>query len=293
MRNPRMHGIAYIVSITRGSSSKSSSMTVERSPGDILRMLQADLWKDTLNSDYRPRKSVDCDGTRPESEQADRRVKVEPKEVLADRLWKRYLDKNQKHDKEQVERWKGDADGILIFTGLFSATVAAFIVESYKGLEPDSGDATVVLLSQLVAIVNGTQPPPPLSTPFSAPHNIVDVNVFWFFSLILSLTCALGATLVQQWTRYYSQAVFDDHDTPPRERGRLRALLSSGVECFRLPTITNALPLLLHTSVFLFFSGIVEFLWPINRAVAILSLVIIGLVVSTYAMLTLLPLFLL
>ncbi|KAI0319074.1 hypothetical protein OF83DRAFT_1041691, partial [Amylostereum chailletii] len=105
----------------------------------------------------------------------------------------------------QIETWKGDADGILIFTGLFSATVAAFIVESYKLLEPDSGDATVVLLSQLVAIVNGSQPLTSPSAPFSAPRSIIDVNILWFFSLIFSLTCALGATLVQQWTRNYSQ----------------------------------------------------------------------------------------
>ncbi|KAI0319075.1 hypothetical protein OF83DRAFT_1042768, partial [Amylostereum chailletii] len=128
--------------------------------------------------------------------------------------------------------------------------------------------------------------------PFSAPRSIIDVNILWFFSLIFSLTCALGATLVQQWTRNYSQAVFDEH-TAPRERGRLRAFLFAGVKRFRLPTVTSALPLLLHISVFLFFSGIVEFLWPINKVVALLTLVVVVIVGSIYAILTILPLLIL
>ncbi|KAI0308600.1 hypothetical protein OF83DRAFT_1180609 [Amylostereum chailletii] len=199
----------------------------------------------------------------------DSEGKPESEKVLSDRFWTRYLDINKKYDKEQIEIWKSDAEGILLFTGLFSATVAAFIVESYKLLEPDPDDTMVVLLSQLVTIANGTlQPPPRPITPFSPPHGVIDVNVFWFSSLILSLTCALSATLVQQWTRDYKQAVFDEHASP-QERGRLRGFLFAGVERFRLPTVTNVLPLLLHTSVFLFFSGVVEFLWPINRRVAL------------------------
>ncbi|KAI0310756.1 hypothetical protein OF83DRAFT_1070038, partial [Amylostereum chailletii] len=112
--------------------------------------------------------------------------------------WMKYLERNKKYDKEQIEKWTGDADGILIFTGLFSATVAAFIVESYKLLKPDSGDVTVVLLSQLITIVNGSQPLTSPSPTFSTPRTIININILWFFSLILSLTCALGATLVQQ-----------------------------------------------------------------------------------------------
>ncbi|KAI0306815.1 hypothetical protein B0F90DRAFT_1849195 [Multifurca ochricompacta] len=54
------------------------------------------------------------------------------------KLWSMYLTEAEKQDKEITESWKGDTDGILVFTGLFSATVAAFIIESYKKLSPDS-----------------------------------------------------------------------------------------------------------------------------------------------------------
>jgi Family of unknown function (DUF6535) len=34
---------------------------------------------------------------------------------IASRFWSRSLRKSEKHDKELVDTWKGDADGILIF----------------------------------------------------------------------------------------------------------------------------------------------------------------------------------
>jgi len=34
---------------------------------------------------------------------------------IASKFWSRSLNKSEKYDKELVETWKGDADGILIF----------------------------------------------------------------------------------------------------------------------------------------------------------------------------------
>ncbi|KAI0058249.1 hypothetical protein BV25DRAFT_1290701 [Artomyces pyxidatus] len=39
-----------------------------------------------------------------------------------DSIWSMYLSKVEKTDKDLAEDWKGNTDGILIFTGLFSAT---------------------------------------------------------------------------------------------------------------------------------------------------------------------------
>ncbi|KAH8977992.1 hypothetical protein EDB86DRAFT_2784059, partial [Lactarius hatsudake] len=75
-------------------------------------------------------------------------------------LWSMYLTEAEKQDTEVIGSWKGDTNGILVFTGLFSATVASFLVESYKTLSPDPGDTTNALLAQisvqLVSISNGT-----------------------------------------------------------------------------------------------------------------------------------------
>ncbi|KAI0266412.1 hypothetical protein BC834DRAFT_823665, partial [Gloeopeniophorella convolvens] len=127
---------------------------------------------------------------------------------LESEFWPFVLKKSEKHDKELAETWKSDADGILIFTGLFSAIVTAFIVESYKRLQPDPGDTTNFILSQisqqLAPSLNGTQAPavtrPP---PFHASPASIRFNILFFLSLCLSLTCALLATLMQQWSRNY------------------------------------------------------------------------------------------
>ncbi|KAI9428401.1 hypothetical protein H4582DRAFT_1769883, partial [Lactarius indigo] len=99
-------------------------------------------------------------------------------------LWSMYLTEAEKQDKDVTESWKGDAEGILVFTGLFSATVAAFIIESYQNLSPKSGDTTNALLTQisqqLVNISNGT---PLMSVtaqighPFKPTASAVRVNV--------------------------------------------------------------------------------------------------------------------
>ncbi|KAH8982841.1 hypothetical protein EDB92DRAFT_2071937 [Lactarius akahatsu] len=123
-----------------------------------------------------------------------------------------YLTEAEKEDKEIAENWKADTEGILVCAGLFSATVAAFLIESYKKLSPDSGDTTNALLTQisqqLVNISNGT----PLtsataqgSQPFTPTASAVRVNVMWFLSLVLSLSSGLSAALVREWARRYQE----------------------------------------------------------------------------------------
>ncbi|KAI0312412.1 hypothetical protein OF83DRAFT_1031245, partial [Amylostereum chailletii] len=163
--------------------------------------------------------------------------------------WNDYLSQTEKIDKALVEDWKGDADTILIFTGLFSATVGTFALESYKSLRPDP---SVDLLSKLVAFtIDGTHlSTSPAPQAFHASPNSVWVSALWFCSLVLSIACALGATLVQQWVRVYTQ-VTQDAKPSTLERGRVRALMFNGVIRFHMPQIIRGMPLLLHTALFI------------------------------------------
>ncbi|KAF7341193.1 hypothetical protein MVEN_01854300 [Mycena venus] len=121
-------------------------------------------------------------------------------EAAAAKLWAVYISEAEKYDKGLVESWKSDMEGMLIFAGLFSASLTAFLIESYKTLIVDSGDATVQLLTrisqQLEASANGsTFPiPPPIDMSFTPTTASVVCNALWFISLGLSLTCALIAT---------------------------------------------------------------------------------------------------
>lgn len=58
---------------------------------------------------------------------------------------------------------------------------------------------------------------------------------------------------------------------------------------FKMTTLVEGIPTLLHLSVFLFFAGLVEFLFPINRAVAITILVVVAASGAVYAVITILP----
>ncbi|KAJ7691160.1 hypothetical protein B0H17DRAFT_901705, partial [Mycena rosella] len=87
-----------------------------------------------------------------------------------------------------------------------SASLTAFLIESYKTLNPDSGNRTVQLLTQisqhLVASANGSTFQVPKASPAFAPSaSSLVCNVLWFISLGFSLTCTLIATLLEHWAR--------------------------------------------------------------------------------------------
>ncbi|KAH9010777.1 hypothetical protein EDB85DRAFT_1189429 [Lactarius pseudohatsudake] len=210
------------------------------------------------------------------------------------RLWMLYLTEAEKEDKEITENWKGDTEGILVFTGLFSATVATFIIESYKQLSLDSGVTTNALLTQISQQLADTSNGTPFagvgaqnSLPFKPTASAVRVNVMWFLSLVLSLTCALSATLMQQWARRYQELA--RRRGAPHKRARMRAYIFDGIKGFRMTRAIEAMPMLLHLSVFLFFAGLIEFLIPINTTVAYFTLGWIALFALAYVILTILP----
>ncbi|KAJ7792721.1 hypothetical protein B0H14DRAFT_3562485, partial [Mycena olivaceomarginata] len=69
-------------------------------------------------------------------------------ELASAKLWAVYISEAEKYDKALVESWKSDMDGLLIFA-LFSASLTAFLIESYKTLSPDQGAMTIALLAQI------------------------------------------------------------------------------------------------------------------------------------------------
>jgi hypothetical protein len=179
-------------------------------------------------------------------------------------------------------------------TGVFSATVAAFLIESYKSLKPDPTDISSKLLIQitqeLAGISNGARLTPSPPDPFQVPRYIIHVNILWFLSLTLSLGCGLGATLVQQWARRYLRLT--KRSDTLEKRVRIREFLWSGVQDLHVNWVVESVALMLHAAIFLFFVGLVEFLFAINDEVADVILVAVSIFAAIYITLTLLPLFL-
>ena len=122
---------------------------------------------------------------------------------------------------------------------------------------------------------------------FTAPASAVWVNSLWFLSLVISLTCALLATLLQQWARRYLRLT--NPRCSPHKRARIRAFFAEGVESLHLPWTVEALPTLLHISLFLFFAGLGVFLFGVHKTVFSVVIAWVGLCVVVYAYVTALP----
>ncbi|KAI9435650.1 hypothetical protein BJY52DRAFT_1179821, partial [Lactarius psammicola] len=207
-------------------------------------------------------------------------------------IFSMYITRALKFDDENVENWKGGADGILVFTGLFSSTVATLIALSYPSLQQDPNVTTQSLLAQISQqlsdpTTNITSPATSSSpqSSFSPSTSAVFVNSVWFLSLALSLTCALIATLLQQWARRYRQITQRSH--APHVRAHIREYFSRGARRFGIFGLVEMLPFLLLLSVLLFFAGLVVFAFRASHIVAYITLAILGFIFFLYFGLTL------
>ena len=181
-------------------------------------------------------------------------------------------------------------------TGLFASTVAQLLASSYQSLQQNPNAITQSLLAQISQQLPGspdsTSSTGSLSTnaqaPFKPSASVVFVNSVWFISLVLSLTCALMATLLQQWARRYLQLT--QRNYPPHIRAHIREYFARGAERFHISTLVEVLPALLLISVLLFFSGLVGFAFLGNNIVAFATVAVLVCCAICYLWLTLAPL---
>src|SRR5216683_2282231 len=185
--------------------------------------------------------------------------------------------------------------------GLFSAALTAFVIDSKQNLKVSPADQMVYYLQQNVAILDQisrqlssvipqvsipSTPPPPFPD-FKPSASDIRINVFWFMALIFSLSAALLATLVQQWVRDYMH-VFQRYSDPLKS-ARLRQYLHEGSEGWYMPVVAEAVPGLLHVSLFLFFVGLCDSVFNINTTVGISTTIPIGISGLVYIFTTFAP----
>src|SRR5258708_2175082 len=105
----------------------------------------------------------------------------------------------------------------------------------------------------------------------------------------MSLTGALLAVLIQQWSHSYLRATQVRHT--PRVRARISAYHADGFEKWHIHQFTRAVPVLIHISLILFFSGLPVFLFNVNRTVFNVVVTWLAPCVTGYAYITLMPVF--
>jgi len=175
--------------------------------------------------------------------------------------------------------------------------VTALAAVSIQDLRPNTQDTSSFYLEKLYQLqtnpdvsntsFHSVEVKPPA---FSPPGYAIWVNLLWFLSLVISLTCAMLATLLQQWARRYIRTTQLPRSTP-HKRAQMRAFFAKGVDRFQVAWAVEALPALVHLSVFLFFAGLLIFLLNVNHTIFGPVCCWVVLSSAAYVCITFLPIF--
>lgn len=224
--------------------------------------------------------------------------------------WELVLEPLLQKDKMRCEAWKDEVQNLLIFVsllkrrtrnslifakliiiqaGLFSAVVTTFVVESSKDLQEDPTETSVIILSRILAhlesngSIMGGQPPNFSS--FAPSPVTVRVNLFWYLSLILSLTTVLIGIISLQWIREHQQYP----GCSPKEVFSIFTMRAEALERWYVPQIFASLPIILQAALVLFFAGVADFLRFQNIVVASPVIILVGLTLAFMIATTVLP----
>ncbi|KAF8263534.1 hypothetical protein EI94DRAFT_1832262 [Lactarius quietus] len=207
----------------------------------------------------------------------------------SDTLFSMYNEKTSTLELELIQNWRKDASDIMILSGLISAAVAGFLSQYYftsTSSTPDpSSQATVSLLSEIVTLLatqdNQTNsyppgPPPEASPPLPSPSPPTS-QLLWYTGLVLSLVCAVGASLVQEWVRRY--LLLTQLRYGPYRGARIRACIMQDGFLEFVPHFLNCINMLLHLSIFLFLLGLI-FIIPAFESVFMSVIILLCFIVS-------------
>jgi hypothetical protein len=135
-------------------------------------------------------------------------------------------------------------------------------------LEPD---ATSVIADVLIFNTNNLASgnhTPYTRVNFEPSPSDVAVNCLFFASLSTSLVAALAAVVARQWVADYD-ATITRGGSSPEERAKSRQFRYDGIVWWKMSEVISALPLLLYCSDFLFFGGLILWMWEIHHSVGV------------------------
>ena len=225
-------------------------------------------------------------------------------------IFSMYLEMAEEEDKKMTESWKADAEGILVFVRLrllvpyFQLTHRSdwFILRRCRlfafGVAPGSSTepAGHVQLLPCQHIPASCRPEsiqrfhfPPYFPTSVFSTELCSLGKRPLFSLVISISCAVLATLLQQWARRYVKVTQTRYSL--HKRARIRSFFAEGVEKSLLPWAVEALPTLLHVSLVLFFAGLAVFLWNVNLTIFKMVLSWIGVCAALYGSTMLISIF--
>ncbi|KAJ6566827.1 hypothetical protein B0H19DRAFT_990565, partial [Mycena capillaripes] len=161
----------------------------------------------------------------------------------------------------KVDRWRNGLDSLLVFLGLFSAIVTAFLVDSLSTLTQDETARTNELLLNLTNIVILLSGQPTsnltLAQPAAFRPNASDIRVNSFYSLSLVLSLSIAA-LVVAGRGFLNMVTWSPHKKAALRLSDIHKRWAAAERILR-PAI-ESLPQLLVIPVLLFIAAIVDVL---------------------------------
>ncbi|GJE85029.1 hypothetical protein PsYK624_011060 [Phanerochaete sordida] len=204
-----------------------------------------------------------------------------------------------KHVTEEMKYYADDIDTLLVFAGLFSAFLTAFVVQTYPMLTADNSAMTNQLLALSVSSqlrTAGTIVSPTINatlaflldtTHFTPSAAVRAINVMFFLSLILSMASAFFGILSKQWIREHLK--WNSALAEPRENVLVRQDRIEAWEAWNVAAFISSIPALLELAMMLFLAGVVTLLWTLDDVVAIIITAFAAIFIAVAAAFTILP----
>ncbi|KAH9926029.1 uncharacterized protein B0H18DRAFT_876710, partial [Fomitopsis serialis] len=209
----------------------------------------------------------------------------------APEAWEKLADTAWAYEKDRADRWRNEINTLLVFAGLFSAVLTAFVVQLYAVLLPTPDPNTAILerisaqlgnmatdavvaaasASALVPTVPTNTSSTTASSPPAAPRWIA---ALWFVALVFSLSAASVGLAVNQWLNFHATEKAGLQDAS--QKAWTWQLRRHAMDKWKVEFMVGILPFLLQVALVLFLVGIVGYLWELGFDIAIPSTVFVG-----------------
>lgn len=210
------------------------------------------------------------------------------------------------HEKRLTAKWHEELNAMLLFAGLFSAAVTAFVVAYYITLGTNNSLQILALMhisSQLSSFtinsgsnqttyINSTQPMLLASLAAASvldPSIPTDIYALWFLALVLSLAAASIAIYAKQW--------LNQHATPntitdiARDSVVIWYCRYQGYNRYGVEIIMGVVPILLQLALIIFLLGLVLLLQHVRTPVTATVSTVVGLLLLFSALISIWPVF--
>ncbi|PCH39631.1 hypothetical protein WOLCODRAFT_159218 [Wolfiporia cocos MD-104 SS10] len=180
----------------------------------------------------------------------------------------------------------GEIDGLLIFAAIISATATAFIIDSYRYMNPKSPNECILIIRQigarfgsLVAIAGHLDSTKPVYADAHPSSIMAATTALWLVSLTLSLMSASADIAIREWLSRHGG---EPAGTGPPTRVRIWHVQHKGSMDWRIADLLDVPPALLQMAIASSLAGLVILLCSLHP-------VIVGIIIVQAAALRMTP----